>query len=65
MTCVHLKELFKVCETHDLRLTSTDLVRIICPQCNLEEVCPSVYSAEYDKRQGSQESAAEAPAEDS
>lgn len=50
MTCVHLKELFKVCQTHDLKLTSTDLVRIVCPQCNLVEVCPSVYCLEYDGR---------------
>jgi len=26
------------------------MVRIVCPQCGLEEVCPSVYTAEYDKR---------------
>ena len=65
MTCVHLKELFKVCETHDLKLTSTDLVRIICPQCNLEEVCPSVYSVEYDQRQSLRPASEEAPAEGS
>jgi predicted RNA-binding Zn-ribbon protein involved in translation (DUF1610 family) len=50
MTCVHLKELFRVCETHQLRITGNEMVRIVCPQCGLEEVCPSVYTLEYDKR---------------
>jgi len=49
MTCKHLKALYDVCQAHQLRLTSMDLIRIVCPQCGVEEVCPSVLSDEYDK----------------
>ena len=49
MTCKHLKDLYEVCQTHQLRLSSTDLIRIVCPQCGVEEVCPSVLSDEYDQ----------------
>ncbi|MCH8044993.1 MAG: hypothetical protein IID44_14885 [Planctomycetes bacterium] len=65
MTCIHLKELFSVCETHHLKLTSTDIVRIVCPQCHLEEVCPSVYSLEYDERHELRQAAEEPAAGDS
>ena len=50
MTCKHLKELYEICQAHQLKLSSTDLVRIVCPQCGVEEVCPSVLSDEYETR---------------
>ncbi len=50
MSCVHLRQLYQLCETHQLKLTSSDLVRIVCPQCQIVDVCPSMYSAEYDRR---------------
>jgi hypothetical protein len=50
MTCKHLKELYKICQTHQLKLSSTDLIRIVCPQCGIEEVCPSVLADEYETR---------------
>jgi hypothetical protein len=56
MTCKHLKELYSLCEQHHLKLTSTDLVRIVCPQCGVEDVCPSVLSGEYDRRHPDDES---------
>ena len=48
MTCKHLKELYEICQTHQLRLSSSDLIRIVCPQCGIEEVCPSILAEEYD-----------------
>jgi hypothetical protein len=50
MPCKHLKELYDICRTHDLKLSSTDLIRIVCPQCGVEEVCPSVLCEEYESR---------------
>ena len=43
-------DLYEICQTHRLKLSSTDLIRIVCPQCGIEEVCPSVLSDEYDMR---------------
>jgi predicted RNA-binding Zn-ribbon protein involved in translation (DUF1610 family) len=63
MTCKHLKALYDVCQSHQLRITSMDLIRIVCPQCGVEEVCPSVLSDEYDKHHPS-ESAANTTGED-
>jgi hypothetical protein len=50
MPCKHLTELYQYCQTHNLKLSSTDLIRIVCPECGVEEVCPSVLSAEYESR---------------
>ncbi len=50
MTCKHLKQLYDYCQTHNLKLSSTDLIRIVCPQCGVEEVCPSVLSEEYESK---------------
>lgn len=41
MPCVHLKELFELCEKHDLKITSHDAVRVVCRQCQEQDVCPS------------------------
>lgn len=50
MTCKHLKELYEMCQRNNLKLSSTDLIRILCPECGVEEVCPSVLCEEYDAR---------------
>ncbi len=50
MTCKHIKELYEICESHSITLSSTDLIRIVCPQCGEEEVCPSVLCEEYESR---------------
>ncbi len=50
MTCKHLKDLFEICQRHQLRLSSTDLIRIVCPSCGVEEECPSVLFEEYDAK---------------
>ena len=48
MTCVHLKKLYSLCETEQLRIGGADLVRIVCTQCGEQEVCPSVLMEEYE-----------------
>ena len=41
MPCVHLRELYELCEKHDLRIASPDAIRIVCRQCEEQDVCPS------------------------
>ena len=41
MTCVHLRKLYELCDENQLAFSSSDLVRIVCKQCEREEVCPS------------------------
>jgi len=48
MVCTHLRALYELCETNQLRLGGSDLIRIVCKQCNQEETCPSVLMDEYD-----------------
>ena len=55
MVCTHLKELYDLCDKHQIRLSSTDLVRIVCKQCEQDETCPSVLMDEYDSLHGESE----------
>ncbi|MEZ6132108.1 MAG: hypothetical protein R3C59_25895 [Planctomycetaceae bacterium] len=48
MVCSHLKQLYQLCEDNQLRLGGSDLVRIVCRQCDETETCPSVLMDEYD-----------------
>jgi hypothetical protein len=48
MTCIHLQQLFKLCQEHDLKLSGSDLIRVVCRQCGEQEVCPSMLLDEYD-----------------
>jgi hypothetical protein len=50
MTCVHLQQLYRLCRDHDLKLGSSDLIRIVCNQCGVQDVCPSMLTDEYDAR---------------
>ncbi len=50
MVCEHLKQLYQLCEDNQIRLSSSDLVRVVCQQCNETESCPSVLMDEYDAR---------------
>ncbi|MEZ6088691.1 MAG: hypothetical protein R3C05_32190 [Pirellulaceae bacterium] len=40
MPCVHLNQLFKLCRENDVRLSSSDLINVVCKQCGKQEVCP-------------------------
>jgi hypothetical protein len=46
MTCVHLKKLYELCQTYDLRLGGGDLIHIVCRECGEKEVCPSALMEE-------------------
>ena len=48
MTCIHLQELYHLCQQNDLKLSSSDLIHIVCKICDKEEVCPSTLTEEYD-----------------
>jgi hypothetical protein len=50
MTCIHLQQLYQLCQQNDLKLSSSDLIHIVCKQCDKEEVCPSTLAVEYDKK---------------
>lgn len=41
MTCVHLRKLYELCQTHELRLGGADLIHIVCHECGEKDVCPS------------------------
>jgi len=50
MPCRHLRDLFAVCNQHNLKLSSSDLIRIVCPECGISEECPSMLCDEYEGR---------------
>jgi hypothetical protein len=58
MTCSHLQQLYKLCQQNDLKLGSSDLIRVLCNQCGEQEVCPSTLTDEYEHRITQQEKAA-------
>lgn len=51
MTCVHLQQLYKLCQEHELKLSSSDLIRLVCNQCGYQEVCPSALVDACDAEQ--------------
>ena len=58
MTCVHLRQLYDLCQQHDLKLAGVDLIHVVCNQCGEQEVCPSMLTDEYDAKQAQQPEAA-------
>jgi hypothetical protein len=48
MTCVHLRKLYDLCQSNDIRIASLDLVHVVCNQCGQKEVCPSMLLEEYE-----------------
>ena len=48
MTCVHLQKLYQLCQEQDLKFSGSDLLNIVCKQCQKQEVCPSVLFDEYE-----------------
>ena len=41
MPCEHLQELFSLCEKHDLKISGPDAIKVVCRQCEEQEVCPT------------------------
>ena len=50
MTCTHLRQLYQLCQQHDLKLGSSDVIRLVCNECGEQDVCPSTLMAEYDAK---------------
>lgn len=48
MPCVHLNKLYQLCQDEGLRLGGSDLIHVICPQCGVQDVCPSMLSEQYE-----------------
>ncbi|HOP77573.1 MAG TPA: hypothetical protein PL064_02075 [Thermogutta sp.] len=55
MSCKHLQELYQLCHQYNLKLTGSELVRIVCPTCGVDEICPNVLMEEYDRRHSPEE----------
>jgi hypothetical protein len=41
MTCHHLQSLYELCRNSGIKLSSSDLIRVVCTECEIEEVCPA------------------------
>ena len=41
MVCEHLQHLYQLCTTQQIRLSSSELVRFVCKQCDKHDTCPS------------------------
>ena len=41
MVCEHLQEFFEVCDKHGLQIASPDAIKIVCRQCEQQQVCPT------------------------
>ncbi len=50
MTCRHLQKLYQLCQLHDIKMSSSDIVRIACGECRRIEVCPAVMFDECEKQ---------------
>jgi hypothetical protein len=50
MTCTHLRQLYQLCQQHDLKLGSSDVIRLVCNECGEQDVCPSALMDEYDAK---------------
>ncbi len=59
MTCIHLRQLYQLCQDHDLKIGGSDLIRVVCHQCGEQEICPSTLTDEYDDKRSGDELAQE------
>jgi hypothetical protein len=48
MTCIHLRKLYELCETNEIKLSSSQLIHVVCSQCGQKEVCPSMLVDEVE-----------------
>jgi hypothetical protein len=61
MTCIHLQQLYELCREHDLKLGGSDLIRVVCHQCDRQEVCPSNLMEQLDDVEPSPAAASPTP----
>ena len=47
MTCTHLQQLVQLCHTSQIKLSSSDLIHMVCEQCGKKEVCPSALYEDF------------------
>jgi len=59
MPCNHIKELYQLVDQYDMKLASSDPIRILCPLCNKEETCPDRLMDEISEDADSSPQAAE------
>lgn len=52
MSCKHLREIIDTCQRTGVKLSSSDVIRIVCPTCGAEEVCPTILCEQYDTIHG-------------
>ncbi len=48
MSCVHLQKLVQLCDENQLRFSSSDMVQVVCDQCQRHEVCPNLSVEHYE-----------------
>ena len=65
MTCHHLRKLYEVCDQNNLRFSSSDLLHIVCKECDREEVCPSMLMGDFEKQDAKVETTARTAADNS
>ena len=51
MTCIHLQQLYQICQANELKISSSDVIRVTCHQCQKVETCPSTLTDEYEARE--------------
>lgn len=49
MPCVHIQQLYQLCRDSHVKLSSAELIHLVCRQCNQEEVCPSLLYEQYEE----------------
>lgn len=49
MPCVHIQQLYQLCRDSQVKLSSAELIHLVCRQCNQEEVCPSLLYEQYEE----------------
>ena len=50
MSCIHLQQLYDLCDREGVKLSSSDLIHIVCRQCGKQEVCPSTLNDHYPEQ---------------
>ena len=55
MTCIHLQQLYQLCQDQQLKLSSSDLIHVVCSQCEKDEVCPSILLDEFEAKESTEQ----------
>ncbi len=63
MPCVHLQQLYQLCRDAQVKLSSAELIHVVCRQCNQEEVCPSLLYEQYEEMKQAEQPPADDPAQ--